>query len=293
MPQTTPPPSSQKIEPPRSTEVSKAPPADYQPPKTVDPKLAALVDRRAPEDARISSDISARLPRVQNAADFPALIQVLSDAQDDDTVRNEVANLLRRSGYFTGTAETLMKVLDNPAEKARFRSFAVQHLYGCLEDNKNSAPQPAHPPGQGALVHPDYTLSAEEQQKITDHLHTYLTDRDVEVRREALLALVRLKDPLAAPTAVAWLNQPGPEADRSRDLAIRCVHDLDLRDQIPTIRKYAHDPNEVIRIAAIVALSEWNDEESRPAFEEAAQSKVERLKRAGKAALARLKTDAK
>lgn len=271
-----------------------APPADYVPPKTTDSKLAALVDRRAPENARISSDIGARLPSIEHAEDFSALIQVLQDAQDDDTVRNEVANLLRRSHYFAGTADALMAVLDNPAEKARFRSFAVQHLYGCLMDNKAMPPQPQPAAGEAPKPPvPDYSLSPAAQQKITEHLKEYLVDRDVEVRREALLSLARLQDPVAAPTAVAWLNEPGAEADRARDLAIRCVHDLGIREQIPAIRKYLRSDSEVIRIAAIVALSDWNDLESKAAFEEAAQSKVERLQRAGKAALARLKPDPK
>ena len=41
-------------------------------------------------------------------------------------------------------------------------------------------------------------------------------------------------------------------------------------------------------LAAIVALSLWGDEKSRPAFEEAAKAKSVRLKNAGKAALKRL-----
>jgi HEAT repeat protein len=289
VPAPTPPQGSQP-----SVPIAPTPLPDYAPPKTQDSKLATLVDRRAPQNARISSDITARLPNVDNAEDFPALIQVLIDPQDDDTVRNEVANLLRRSHYFSGTADTLMAVLDNPVEKARFRSFAVQHLYGCLTDN-NAALPPSAPmhasEGTAKAPPPDYSLSPDAQKKITDHLHIYLADRDVEVRREALLSLVRLKDAVAAGTAVAWLNDPSPSADNARDLAIRCVHDLGLREQIPAMRKYLNNPNEVIRIAAIVALSDWNDAESRPAFKEAANSKVERLQRAGKAAIARLKTE--
>ncbi len=41
-------------------------------------------------------------------------------------------------------------------------------------------------------------------------------------------------------------------------------------------------------IAAMVTLSQWGDEHSRPAFEEAAGSGPPRLQRAGRAALARL-----
>jgi len=72
------------------------------------------------------------------------------------------------------------------------------------------------------------------------------------------------------------------------DLAIRCVKLLDLKEHIPAIRKYLYDKNNVIRIAAIAALSQWQDEQSKPAFQKAADSKSVRLQRAGKAALERL-----
>jgi len=73
-----------------------------------------------------------------------------------------------------------------------------------------------------------------------------------------------------------------------RDLAIRFVQDKNMREHIPTIRPYARSTNDIIRIAAIVALSEWGDEESRPAMEEAANSTVVRVQRCGQAAMKRL-----
>lgn len=224
--------------------------------------------------------MNSGIPKVVHAEDYPLLLAVLADTTDSDTARNEVANLLQRSKY-PGLADALCKVLDNPAEKPRFRSFAAQHL-GLLAAGNDSA----------------------QRQTASLKLQTCLTDRDIPVRREALLALVRQRDPKAMETAVAWLTAPSPnplptgarepETGNSkpetdvRDLAIRCVHELNLREHIPAIRKYVRDPNDVVRIAAIVALSQWGDEESRPAFEEAAQSKTVRLQRAGKAALERI-----
>ena len=58
-----------------------------------------------------------------------------------------------------------------------------------------------------------------------------------------------------------------------------------MREHIPTIRLYARDPNEVVRIAAIVCLSDCRDEESRDAFEDAAKSLSVRLERCGQAAI--------
>ena len=67
-------------------------------------------------------------PNIPDLQDKPEPVRTLLDPQKDDTKRNEVANSLRDSGY-KGFTDDLITVLDNPDEKARFRSFAVQHLY--------------------------------------------------------------------------------------------------------------------------------------------------------------------
>jgi len=233
----------------------------YSAPKVHDSKLAAIVDRNAKQ--RVTADISGKL-REAPKEDFPALQSVLVDTEDSDTVRNEVANLLARSND-PGLANALIKVLDNPAEKPRFRAFATQHLGTALR-------RTGHTYRETAL----------------NKLHESLSDKDIEVRREALLALVRAKDPKGISTAVAWLSEQSDNAGNVRDVAIRCIEDLGLKEHVATIRQYVRDPNEVTRIQAIVTLSAWGDEESRPAFQEAAESKSVRLQRAGNAALKRL-----
>jgi len=232
-----------------------------------DKSLEPLVDKRLPLNQRVFSNMSARYPTVAQADDYPSLCKVLCDTSEDDVVRHEVASLMQRAKY-SGLADVLCQVLDSPKEDARFRSFAAQHL-GLLAAGDDSTQR-------GIAI---------------EKLRPCLNDRDIAVRREALLALVRVNDPEAIRTAVAWL-EPDPNATQPgmdlRDLAIRCAQDLDLRASIPTIRKYIRDPNEGVRIAAIVALGHWGDEESRPAIAEAAQSPNARLQRCGKMALERL-----
>ncbi|MBE7465512.1 MAG: HEAT repeat domain-containing protein [Planctomycetes bacterium] len=232
--------------------------------KVGDPRLTPLVDSSLPVSQRISPDITAKIPSVSNAEDCKILAMVLTNPLDDDTVRNEISNLLRRSKY-PGLTDALFQVLAHPSEKPRFRSFAVQHLWQQWDGADDDA-----------------------RGDIESRLRALIEDRHAEVRREALLALVRMKDPLGRETAVRWLATNGPELDGVRDLAIRCVYDLNLREHLPLIRNHVRNPNETIRIAAIVALSYWKDEESRSAFEEAAESSVVRLQRAGKAAMNRL-----
>ena len=257
-------------------------PPPYRAPSTTDPKLSALVNRDLNANERVSGDISAQIPRVVNPNDLDALVSVLMDTKDNDSVRNEVANLLRRSHY-PGLPDALIKVLDNPAEGSRFRAFATQHLGDLAKD----AP-------------PDSELRDTSVTKF----QSALDDRHFTVRAQALQNLCRLKDSKGRETAVNWLTNykpcapekdgkpADPELERGSilNIAIRCCKDLDLKDQIPTIRQYVRDPNEAVRIAAIVALSDWRGEASRPAFEDAAKSANVRLQRCGAAVLKKLDT---
>ena len=240
-------------------------PAAYAPPAVSDPALRKLVDRRLPMEERIPPNIMSLIPDVKDPRDVAVLAKLLADPAEPDTARNEFANILFRIGH-AGLEDTLLEVLENPAEKARFRSWAVQHLGTLLIQGR---------------------LQGDPQQMIL-RMRGWLQDRHVEVRREALLVLTRQRDPMATDTALAWFKAKGPEADDNRDIAIRCVRELDLRDQLPLIRPFVRSTNDTTRIAAIVTLSQWGDIESRPAIEEAATSSVIRVQHCAKAALARL-----
>jgi len=228
----------------------------YSPPEVSSPELSKLVDRRLPFEERVHGTTTGSILGVKDERDLKALVQVLSDPEEDDTVRHEIAYLLIRS-EFTGLEAELFRILENPAEKERFRGWAVQHL--------------------GKLLSSDPQVGVSSD--LVEWLRQLLTDRHIEVRREALLALAWHDDPKAMEAVVEWLQAEGAEADSMRDMAIRCAHDKNLREHIPTIRPYARSTNDVIRIAAIVALSQWGDEESRPAMEEAAKSAVVRVQR--------------
>lgn len=155
----------------------------YASPSICDTALADLVNRTAPLNRRIFTDMLVRFPEVKEARDLQALEVVLRDYQDDDTVRNEVASLLRRSHY-AGLPDALIAVLENPAEGPRFRSFSVQHL--------------------GALV---ADAATEGRGKIGTRLRTALLDRHLAVRREALLVLVHQRDPAGVVMAVELLQR--------------------------------------------------------------------------------------
>ena len=225
-----------------------------------DPDLVSFLDTSAQE--RVPVDITTSLQRIRFEEDIPLVVSVLMDSEEDDTVRNEAANLLRRSGY-KGITDTLIRVLNNPSEGPRFRAFCIQHLWRNADG-----------------------VNIDEREKIAVTLRTALDDRHVPVRREALLALVRMGDPRGRRVAVEWLLDEN--SDNVRDAAIRCVRELGLREYAPMVRKYLHDENEVVRIAAIVTLAQWGDKQSRPAIEEAAQTDSPRLRRCAELALKRL-----
>ena len=260
------PPQETKTEPkeesrkPEEPKRPAPPPEGYPVPKVTDPQLSSFANPNRDVTKRIPPDFRARVPRVKGK-DIEVVVRMLQNKLEDDVVRNEAAGLLRRSDYRKLT-DRLTDILEDEEEGERFRRYCVQHLSVNWK-----------------------TAAREEKEKIRDTLRESLNDRHPAVRREALLALVKMKDPKGRETAVSWLT--GPEGEGQRDLAIRCVKELDLKQHIPGVRKCLQDKNESVRVAAIAALSGWGDVQSRSAFEEAAMSDSPRLRRAGKAALAK------
>ncbi len=243
--------------------------AAYLPPEVSCFELRKLVDRRCSTEERVYGSTTGAILDVKDERDLKALVQVLSDPEEDETVRHEIANVLFRS-EFAGLEAALFRIVENPTEKSLFRGWAVQHLGKVLASGR----------------------SADASTALIERIRPLLTDRHIEVRREAWLALVSHGDAKALDQVVPWLKAEGPKADPMRDLAIRCAKEKDMRDQIPTIRRYIRSTNESVRISAIWLLGKWGDEESRLAFEEAASSPRPRLQSAGKLALANLNASA-
>jgi len=230
-------------------------------PNIQDPTLRTLIDRTAKN--RVTSNMSSKYQKVKHKGDLEALSYVLRDVRDSDTVRHEVANLLRRSQYGDLTKD-LLAVLKNPMEKPRFRNFVVQHLYLNYE-----------------MADPD------ESDIIVHTLVTCLEDRDTVVRREALLALYRVGNPLAASTAKKWLKDA--EKNDVHDVAIRIMREQGNRSAIENIRARLDTPkNEVVCIAAIVTLGEWQDEKSMERLTALKKTGSVRIQRACDLALRRI-----
>ena len=193
------------------------------------------------------------------------LLKVLRDKSLTDMARNEAANSLQRENA-AQLPFVLLTMIDDEGEKPRFRAFIIQYLGNLLLAKHNS----------------------DDCFQIVARLRLALDDHNIEVRREALLALVRIRDPRATLLVEQFLTSSNAYNHEMKDLAIHCAEMLDLRNCIPAVRVFSNDQDESIRIAAINALSAWYDDESRPAFEEAAKSKSIRIQRAGQAATVRL-----
>jgi hypothetical protein len=237
--------------------------------EAADPRVRTAADKGQPAIDRLRAivDLNATGARVESEQDLAALCRALTDAAENETLRMEIAGLLQNHKG-SGPTDALLRVLRSPDESARFRSLCVLQLWrrGCR-------------------------VNGEESRQIRGALRDCLHDRDLPVRREALLALVRDNDEIGRLTAVAWLRDKA-END-THDLAIRCVRDLDLREHASLVRGFLQNTNEEIFVAAIAALGQWRDPESRATFETAASSGNPRVQRAGRTALERLDSVAK
>ncbi len=200
----------------------------------VSPGLRATADTSLSADARLRPLVDGSVAEVSSAADIALMRRILLDVREGDTLRNEAANLLQRSGV-SELAADLRAVLANPAERERFRSFAAQHL---------------------GIV---WLAGGGRDEDLRAALRELLADRHVAVRREALLALARGGDAAVGPRLAAILA--GEEGGGMRDLACRIAADLDRRDLLPDIRPLAGtaagDP--VVQAAALRALVALED----------------------------------
>jgi HEAT repeat protein len=213
-------------------------------------------------ETRLTADFTSLVPRLDDPREIEAVVQVMSDWNDDDTVRNEAIDLLRRSNY-SELDRRLIALLDRPFERERIRAFFVQHL------------------GIGLINATAVTEHATRQRLVSA-----LEDRDLAVRREALSALVEVRDRDGLARLERGLD--APELAAMQDLTIYLYHRLDDRRHLDAIRKRAYDPNQMVRISAVYVLGEWNDQASRPALSAAAMSNIHALRRAGELALGKL-----
>ncbi|MFW5882144.1 MAG: hypothetical protein ACOCVS_00770 [Planctomycetota bacterium] len=203
---------------------------------------------------------------IDQPQDIALIRRILRDPQEGDTIRNETANLLTRSEV-PQLADDLIRVLEHPTERARFRSFAMQHL-GVLWLQRGAKPD----------------------DPIRARLIAGLDDRHVPVRREALLPLTRGQDTIVPARIAAIL---GPDGDAAQwDLACRLVADLELADHLPAVRALLTEADETIRCAALDAIARMGDTASRAEAERAAQDANPRIAAAGRRALSAL-TEAK
>ena len=138
--------------------------AAYLPPEVSCFELRKLVDRRCSTEERVYGSTTGAILDVKDERDLKALVQVLSDPEEDETVRHEIANVLFRS-EFAGLEAALFRIVENPTEKSLIRGWAVQHLGKVLASGR----------------------SADASTALIERIRPLLTDRHIEVRREAWL----------------------------------------------------------------------------------------------------------
>jgi hypothetical protein len=265
LPPRTPPSDKANLVASTATTPSNLPPlveATQSLPLTIDPRVARVVDPATPAQERLSTMIElADIPHeVRHPEDTDALLGVLRNPLESDVLRNELCNFFERSDS-PALAPLLLQILRTPGESERFRAFCIQHL-SILASKPESQ-----------------SLRAEINRTFAG----LLNDSQESVRREAMLALVRGRDPAASRAVAAALENPADPA--MHDLAIRCCRDLGMTQHIQAVRAFLHSTDEEARISAIVTLSQWRDAASSNAFESAAASSNPRLRQAGQTAI--------
>lgn len=222
-----------------------------------------LLDYRLSLDKRVTSDLYNTVPILQSEAEIKLAISLVHDRAENDAVRHEVIELLRRSGY-EGIFKELEKIIMDTRESSRFRAFAIQHL-GELLNNRN--------------IISDSHVSL---------MRTLIKQRDtpVSIRREAFWVLFRLKQDLSS-EILGHLSVESPLTD----LSIHCAYELDMKDTISVIRQCLKSENEPTKIAAIVVLGQWQDKDSKVEIEKALVAPSLRLQRTAKTALQKFSSD--
>ena len=217
------------------------------------PELKIFLDRTS--NSRVTADISTRLPALTNTSEIEAVALVLRDPTEDDTVRNEAINLLARSNDLH-LADRLIATLDDSANNERFRSFVAQQL--------------------GLLLTPD--LLSAIHMSVHAHLSTALRDKQILVRREALLALCRIHDPQALDIVNTGLSNPNWNG--AADLIIYILYQQDLRASLPDIRAFLDSQSEAEVVAALYVIGQWSDTISRDKAEQKCHYDNPRISRA-------------
>jgi hypothetical protein len=226
--------------------IALAPPTGSTPGAVqVDADALARFCAAGPTHERMPGNLSTLIPAVDQPEDIAAIANVARDTKDDDTIRNEALNILRRS-QVTGLADLCWALLKIETETERIRGFFAQHLSAC--DDSLAIPR----------------------------LRILLADPHATVRREALAGLVRRDDRALDPHLADLMQRPD-----TADLAIEAAVQWNRRDLVAEVRRLAAHPEEPIRIAALLALGTWQDEASRGVIEAAASDPTARIQRAG------------
>jgi len=216
------------------------------------------------------------LSRQQSPEVTASLTQLLQSRDENEALRNNVANKLRECGD-PSLVSDLTTMLWDEKETPKWRNYCVQHLYQCFEDK----PDPA--------ILATLFKAAECNEKMV---------RICAVWSLALVATPNDKSKAPDEATVGKIRAIALAALREKDAhfliteaGVQSCARLVLTEALPEIRALAASDQtkpEHLRIVSVAALGDLKDTESIPLLEKLSKEATGQLQSAAKLAIKRI-----
>ncbi len=258
---------------PGTVEETPVPP----PRPAVPPEFAGVFDESKGTITRMKA-VDA-LGRDLSSEALSALRWLLRKPDEDEALRNNVANRLRECGE-VHLAGDLTEMLWDEKETPKWRNYCVQHLYGCYEEE----PDPA-------ILRTLFKAAdaAETDEKLVRICAVWSLARAATPRDESRLpdeaTLGRIRG-----QALAALREKDAHFLITTAGVQSCAR-LGLREALPRIREIAGNDSTKpthLRVVTVAALGDLGDETDLPLLERLSSSAKGQLKSAAALALKRL-----
>lgn len=220
------------------------------------PAVASMADPALDLEERIPDEPLVAFETL-SPLETEAIAAVAIDPEQELVVRHEAMAVLVADDP-AGAAVILAAILSSSEQAAGARSYAVQHLGMAAEESSE-------------FPWADDLLS-----------HAFVTDPELEVRREAFLALARM----GSETVSMLLDDPlDPRLEEMGDLVLAWWGERNLTRHAEAIPSLLAVEDERILLGAVALAGAWRLADARPALEQLADHPNSKIRTAASMAL--------